>query len=1185
MYKLSIYVIMNTMKNLHKIFSINNPKNGELSFSYAFKTSAKLCNEQQNKKAKNSVCIVYHEPYDENYAIDEAVKETESEYPKAEFVKIKDGDDGVNNILNLKSISKKFAENTPSEIKTGVLDKGLLKYLIPAIISAVLELLIAAAPTFFFDLFNLQFADNKPLYVSLFGLALLAFLTAIALLTAKIIKKINKSNFEINMKNFSLSMIDTTKLTQKDFRYDNRNTVFLIWQASYNSKNKLTWDIFNKYIELAPPKYKITCIILKLGSNLSELSARQSVEEDFKNETKKYKSLTSFVSGYCLIPLNESQKFQLIDELEIKNIPTMYMMLGRDRIYSFNGNAESYSAEEINGIINKINLMLNDNGITREELSFIVSLLASLARLFVFVNDNLSEKELFDVTLLNDLYKRFRCVNNEDKQKALFDSMTYIWRNCRNELVTISEKEYCLLSRASQDAQSVNTEPIKSAIERFLRLTNLLHLKDKNELYSKAAFELNVLVQKIIQWTKNNKPHLFATHITDNFLDIFKNILKLNALNGFFVENYALLEVIHETYTKTQDNDNKTKFNEFYFSDEVKTAYRQNAVVSPSFATTVNNSGLTKNYDVCVLMHETYLNRFLSVSEQKLKMQTGCPDCLKFFETNSNENNYYSLLIQNGENDVIEFYKALSRILEYSVQSTICAKYFLINDENPSSVLNMPFTIEPLSMALKTILHTEESGEILAAMFDDKTTEQELLTCAILKCDAFYLLHDLYSIQNKNNQITATLSQESNISNTAYKIADIISYIEQFSKHYLGKPFSSLVNVCRSKNVQTDLITKYFLGILRFNILATDKIYVTEYLSECEITGLSLRPDVSITQKSLTDISILCFSVKTHANLPDVAVMLLDGINPPDELKNQYQDFKDYILSEKQYELTNKETELAFIDKIKKYDANICYLIYTQITNKTPEMFKYAYRLSFPLLTSIYMNNISTLIKSLEYLDTVEITKMIRIIDLAIGRLNLLENSLPQSAGILSNYYAFYTKYCNILDKINGEQYCKSQKMAIELKLQQLNSIKAENLREKLSGNYMFIAEYALNMISLLENTAQRCRISDTQSQKSNTPFEYIMTFKPVVKKDSEKYINDAYTESIKSIVEKSESITRDNQQKLNQKITNDILDVLQNELYPLNIDEPTETVTFIDRNEIRAHINLLTRLRLANNQ
>ena len=85
--------------------------------------------------------------------------------------------------------------------------------------------------------------------------------------------------------------------------------------------------------------------------------------------------------------------------------------------------------------------------------------------------------------------------------------------------------------------------------------------------------------------------------------------------------------------------------------------------------------------------------------------------------------------------------------------------------------------------------------------------------------------------------------------------------------------------------------------------------------------------------------------------------------------------------------------------------------------------------------------------------------------------------------------------------------------------------------------------------------------------------------------KDSEKYINDAYTESIKSIVEKSESITRDNQQKLNQKITNDILDVLQNELYPLNIDEPTETVTFIDRNEIRAHINLLTRLRLANNQ
>ena len=70
----------------------------------------------------------------------------------------------------------------------------------------------------------------------------------------------------------------------------------------------------------------------------------------------------------------------------------MYMMLGRDRIYSFNGNAESYSAEEINGIINKINSMLNDNGITREELSFIVSLLASLARLFVFVNDNLSEK-------------------------------------------------------------------------------------------------------------------------------------------------------------------------------------------------------------------------------------------------------------------------------------------------------------------------------------------------------------------------------------------------------------------------------------------------------------------------------------------------------------------------------------------------------------------------------------------------------------------------------------------------------------------------------------------------------------------------------------------------------------------------------------------------------------------------
>ena len=91
-------------------------------------------------------------------------------------------------------------------------------------------------------------------------------------------------------------------------------------------------------------------------------------------------------------------------------------------------------------------------------------------------------------------------------------------------------------------------------------------------------------------------------------------------------------------------------------------------------------------------------------------------------------------------------------------------------------------------------------------------------------------------------------------------------------------------------------------------------------------------------------------------------------------------------------------------------------------------MFKYANRLSFSLLTSNYMNNVSTLIKSLEYLDAVEITPMIITIDLAIGRLNLSENSLPQSAGILSNYYAFYTTYCNILDKINGEQYCKSQK-------------------------------------------------------------------------------------------------------------------------------------------------------------
>ena len=80
--------------------------------------------------------------------------------------------------------------------------------------------------------------------------------------------------------------------------------------------------------------------------------------------------------------------------------------------------------------------------------------------------------------------------------------MTYIWRNCRNELVTISEKEYCLLSRASQDAQSVNTEPIKSAIERFLRLTNLLHLKDKTSCIPKQLSNLTSLCKKIIQWTK-----------------------------------------------------------------------------------------------------------------------------------------------------------------------------------------------------------------------------------------------------------------------------------------------------------------------------------------------------------------------------------------------------------------------------------------------------------------------------------------------------------------------------------------------------------------------------------------------------------------------------------------------------------------------------------------------------------
>ena len=101
------------MKNLHKIFSINNPKNGELSFSYAFKTSAKLCNEQQNKKLKTAFVSYITNRTTKNYAIDEAVKETESEYPKAEFVKIKDGDDGVNNILNLKSISK----NSPKTLR------------------------------------------------------------------------------------------------------------------------------------------------------------------------------------------------------------------------------------------------------------------------------------------------------------------------------------------------------------------------------------------------------------------------------------------------------------------------------------------------------------------------------------------------------------------------------------------------------------------------------------------------------------------------------------------------------------------------------------------------------------------------------------------------------------------------------------------------------------------------------------------------------------------------------------------------------------------------------------------------------------------------------------------------------------------------------------------------------------
>ncbi len=1129
-------------KNL--VYTSPETANIEFDLTDNFTEIAQRNIENVSKKNGNlDIMLVYHQFNDEKEVAKAAEKETVEKLRKQnksvnfEYV----NEDTLKSFVSDKMVKEQCAVSQPQKV-----DKSWIKTLVEFIIAALS--FAAAIPTV------LTFVQNSKIVLSvLLGVAIVIGAAFTVLSALDLVKTVKRKKAQLSDLRKNLDISAACKWDEKDFVYKSQNNIYVFFNTSASDAY---WQLFKKYLECLPKQTAFSCIIFKLVNNptnnlkyFSEVFAGKDSGYNV-NEKSKFEQINpnkkAQVFGYVLAPLTDEEKRVCVEELKNshKFVSRGIANGGRDSLYRLMKNDGILDEANYFNLVNNIydnikdKSQLNKDGI-RAALSFLAALKSILSLLPN--NVNVSGSPESDMFFNSELLQKINSELLENGEAALKNTLCYIWKVWQNDLMVVADREYQLLITALSADWSI--APYKWAIESFLNYIGYLKSDARNRQYCLAASEINLIIELVKSWHEaNGKQDLIAGYFATDYLDVLKVILRLNCANGQYGLNYDLLQFIQQTvFADTRASLNKEllqSVNGFYVSEPVKTAFMHNAVVVPKVFDddVVRYVGNMSNG--CREMHKAYLVERSKILQLDCTVAQNVPAFFQLFGTCENSAEYYSLLIANDEQCVLEFYSELYRRCNNIAKQNV--KYFKylkvtgeISDGNDSLLPKYKF-VEKLS----NCLFAECQGELVQNILCGVPSGEELLSCGLLNCDVFYFLHDLYLLDSGVKDVVFI----NTVSSKSYKFMDYFICTELIGKRnnsdsQFDEIFEKLIRII-AESGNTCFFSKYLLSIVNMdNILNSNRKIIAELINGNTNLKLGLNDDVQLNNQDIRLILDFCYGLKVQLGIdklnqlcPFIRLLPVKG-----DLVEEADMFIKYVLFDEKLEFKTENAKLKFVEKLKTFSNNSCYLLYKVVVLRDENFYRYSYVVADKLCDAMYTHNLFPLIDSLEYLDEQNKNNLIRTIVKKIDTNGLSENVLRQ-------YHRFFVENEPVVDAYTRDGYSASMQVLLNLRITNIINKITENMYRNLDQSIGYLFIYARDMLKNVCLLSPKA-LSEKGETDVNKVYAKFTEISLIVEQNGAKYIAKEYQDLIDAIVFGKITNIRD---AVKLKVINDLIALLQ---------------------------------------
>lgn len=1128
-------------------------------FNYCAEEHVKSLKSKEKKKVKN-ITFIYHHSQDEKFATKKAIEKVNQTYD-TEFVDL-NHDDNILRLVDKKAFLSKHKNQ--SEIKNSAKQESKNKknsfnniFTIIQTIVAILALLCGGGVTYIKELDKSLTEEAKKIwYIVLTVILLIAVIVFAILLIVKFMKK-KRTAVETSI---SLEDICIDELTASDFLFKSENVVYLIYQPINANENNAVWDIFKKYIEYLPEKVPFSCVVFSLRylANNNTVHASEVFEDDFKAKKSELIELNQsvLVYGYYLKPLTSSQKLELMQELNLPSnrISPAYKSYGRDYLYDYK-NSSSLTASEYERIIDNIYQSSNAEPLmNKTNFKFLITYISSS---LTFLAAILVSKKSFSASdieyiLDQDSTKALMAQLNIDEEmhNNFINIIKDILSKWVEDLFSIADRyNKLLLPSESADNSDVEWRAYVLAIEQILRYLNKSG-KMKLSRYEMLEYYLNTTLQHLFIWHKEeavSNGGLLEKNFIENYLDIYKTILQLNVDIGAFVNNSYLLNNLRSMFERTRNTDFEKEFNSLYCAEEVKQAFEINAIVAPSIKFEMNPDIVVDfppyvDTDFCCWFNDwlyNYLKNVAEISGQNIEISSA-PIWFELFEVRGDINEYYTLLKTYNER-ILDIFKSL-----YVVCATACRRYknsfgenFYLDgeDEEIISIHQKEVTVNDLTTVLvNTALGNNDRINVILG---NKVSIDETLYCGLFNCDLFYMLHDLYVWRDKKNHNEKSGFSE-NLDNNIYKVIDYLVYIELFKYNRFNNVFDNLIRVIIHNN-RKNIFIRYFLSIVNnVSVSEENKRTIINYLNQEEVK-------LKLINCEIKDIKILDMLFQSYCNFLWKELKTGDWWNEitsqNDEIVQCKNDIYNYYINfDENNDLADESSIIKLIDRIKKYPATICYLIFDKVAKANAIAYKYINKVAYKLSDAWYTHRLVPIIDSLAYVNESEKQQLVEKLTKAINE----QKEKKYQSDLLGKYIWFFESYSEIIDAKHGDGYSVGRIGVLAMQLAVLKSMKVADFASHLSGDLNVILSYFVQVLDVLLCTRKFVGGHYNKDYEEGKAIEYTsfmsldLILSDTIKSDKP-CINDLYIEYVATI-RKDNNLSSEETLNVRVKIIRDLI-------------------------------------------